>query len=82
VTVEGIEYVGEEGCIEIKTEQHYIQLVRTVKSEQKVSVLCWCVVWSCVYACVLYLPNLFVCTYHICKEDILKTNSFITMWPT
>jgi hypothetical protein len=42
VTVEGVENVGEEDCIEIKTEQDYIQLVR---SEQEVSVLCWCVVW-------------------------------------
>jgi hypothetical protein len=32
---------GEEYCIKIKTEQDYIQLVRTVKSEQEVSVLCW-----------------------------------------
>jgi hypothetical protein len=45
VTVEGVESVGEEDCIKIKTEQHYIQLVWTVKSEQEVSVLCWCVVW-------------------------------------
>ena len=36
VTVEGIENVGEEDCIEIKTEEDYIQLV---KSEQEVSVL-------------------------------------------
>jgi hypothetical protein len=40
VTVEGVENVGEEDCIEIKTEQDYIQLV---KGEQEVSVLCWCV---------------------------------------
>ena len=40
VTVEGVENVGEEDCIKIKTEQHYIQLVRTVKAEQEVSVLC------------------------------------------
>jgi hypothetical protein len=45
VTVEGVENVGEEDCIKIKTEQHYIQLGQTVKSEQEVSVLCWCVVW-------------------------------------
>jgi len=45
VTVEGVENVGEEDCIEIKTEEDYIQLVRTVKSEQEVSVLCWCVLW-------------------------------------
>jgi homoserine dehydrogenase len=45
VTVEGVQNVGEEDCIEIKTEQHYIQLVGTVKGEQEVSVLCWCVLW-------------------------------------
>jgi hypothetical protein len=31
--------VGEEDSIEIKTEQHYMQLVGTVKGEQEVSVL-------------------------------------------
>ena len=36
VTVEGVENVGEEDCVEIKTEEDYIQLVR---SEQEVSVL-------------------------------------------
>ena len=45
VTVEGVENVGEVDCIKIKTEEDYIQLVRTVKSEQEVSVLCWCVLW-------------------------------------
>jgi hypothetical protein len=40
VTVEGVENVGEEECIKIKTEQDYVQLVQTVKSEQEVSVLC------------------------------------------
>ena len=39
-TIEGVENVREKDCIEIKTEQHCIQLVRTVKSEQEVSVLC------------------------------------------
>jgi hypothetical protein len=39
VTVEGVENVEEEDCIKIETEQHYIQLVRTVKGEQEVSVL-------------------------------------------
>jgi len=33
VTVEGVENVGEEDCIKIKTEEDYVQLVRTVKSE-------------------------------------------------
>jgi len=45
VTVEGVENVGEEDCIKIKTEEDYIQLVRTVKSEQEVSGLCWCGLW-------------------------------------
>jgi hypothetical protein len=45
VTVERVENVGEEDCIKIKTEQHYVQLVRTVKGEQEVSVVCWCVLW-------------------------------------
>jgi hypothetical protein len=44
-TVEGVENAGEEECVKIRTEQHYIQLVQTVTSEQEVSVLCWCVVW-------------------------------------
>jgi len=43
VTVEGVENVGEEDSIKIKTEDDYIQFVCTVKSEQEVSVLCWCV---------------------------------------
>jgi hypothetical protein len=41
VTV-GVENVGEEDCVEIKTEEDYIQFV---KCEQEVSVLCWCVLW-------------------------------------
>jgi len=44
VTIEGVQNVGEEDCIKIETEDDYIQLVRTVKSEQEVSVLCWCIV--------------------------------------
>ena len=40
VTVEGVENVGEEDCIEIKTEEDFIQLVRVIKTEQQVSVLC------------------------------------------
>ena len=39
VTVEGVENVGEEDCIKIKTEEDYMQLVRTVKRKQEVSVL-------------------------------------------
>jgi hypothetical protein len=44
VTV-GDENVGEEERIKIETEQHYIQLGWTVKGEQDLSVLCWCVLW-------------------------------------
>jgi hypothetical protein len=44
-TVENVENVGEEDCIKIKTEDDYIQLVRTVKTEDEVSVVCWCVLW-------------------------------------
>ena len=40
VTVEGVENVEEEERIEIKTEEDYIQLVRVIKTEQEVSVLC------------------------------------------
>ena len=40
VTVEGVENVGEEDCIKIKTEEDYIQLVRIIKTEQEVSFLC------------------------------------------
>jgi hypothetical protein len=45
-TVERVENVGEEDCIKIKTEEDYIEeLVRTVKCEQEVSVVCWCILW-------------------------------------
>jgi hypothetical protein len=37
VTVEG-DNVVEEDCIKIKTEETYMQLVHTIKSEQEVSV--------------------------------------------
>jgi len=40
VKVEGVENVGAEDCIEIKTEEESIQLVRVIKTEQQVSVLC------------------------------------------
>jgi hypothetical protein len=38
VTV-GVENVGAEDCIKIKTEEDELQLVQTVKVEQEVSVL-------------------------------------------
>jgi len=40
VTVEIVENVVGEDCIKINPEENYIQLVRTVKSEQEVSVVC------------------------------------------
>ena len=46
VTVERVENVEEEDYIKIKTEEDCIEeLVWTVKSEQEVSVVCWCVLW-------------------------------------
>jgi len=46
VKVERVENVGEEDCDKIKTEEEFsIQLVRRVKSEEVVSVVCWCVLW-------------------------------------
>ena len=45
VTVERVENVGEEDCDKIETEEDYIQLVRRVKGEEEVSVVCWCVLW-------------------------------------
>ena len=45
-TVERVDNVGEEDCIKIKTEDYCIEeLVRTVKSEEGVSVVCWCIFW-------------------------------------
>jgi len=38
VTV-GVENVGAEDCIKIKTEEDFIQLLRVIKIEQEVSVL-------------------------------------------
>ena len=44
VTVERVEKVGEEDCIKIKTEEDCIEeLFLTVKSEEEVSVVCWCI---------------------------------------
>jgi hypothetical protein len=62
VKVEGVENVEEEDWIEIKTEEDCIQLVRTVKCEQEVSVLC-CVFSGgdlCTGACVRVC-----CTVHV-----------------
>jgi len=40
VKVEGVENVVEEDCIKMKTEEDFIQLVQTVKTEEEVSVVC------------------------------------------
>jgi hypothetical protein len=45
VKVGRVESAGEEDCIKIKSEEDYIQLVRTIKTEDEVSVVCWCVLW-------------------------------------
>jgi len=45
VKVDGVENVEEEDCIKIKTEEEFCtELVRTVKAEEEVSVVC-CVLW-------------------------------------
>jgi hypothetical protein len=44
VTGERVLSEGEGDCIKTETED-CIQLVRTVKSEGEVSVVCWCVLW-------------------------------------
>ena len=45
VKVEKVENVGEEDYIKMENEEDYMQLGRTVKGEQEVSVVCWCVLW-------------------------------------
>ena len=45
VKVERVGHAAKENCFKIKTEEDYIQLVRTVKTEEEVSVVCWCVLW-------------------------------------
>jgi hypothetical protein len=42
--VERVEDVGEEDCMKIKTED-WIQLIRTIKTEEEVSVVCLCILW-------------------------------------
>jgi hypothetical protein len=45
VTVESVVSVGEDDCINTETEDKCIQSVRTIKTEEEVSVLCWCILW-------------------------------------
>jgi hypothetical protein len=66
VTVEGVENVGEEEWIEIKTEEDYIQLVGGVKCEQEVSVLC-CVFYIGVFCDGDLCTSVCVCVcVHVC----------------
>jgi hypothetical protein len=58
VTVEGDENVGEEDCIKMKTEEDYMELGYTIKTEKEVSVLCWCI-----FLVVIYLQ---VCVHECC----------------
>jgi hypothetical protein len=45
VSVEKVENVGEEDCVKIEPEDEFcMQLVRTVKTEEEVSVVC-CILW-------------------------------------
>jgi hypothetical protein len=47
VTVERVVSVGEEDCIKTETKEDCcIQLVRTVKSEEVVSDLCWRILYA------------------------------------
>jgi hypothetical protein len=69
VRVERVENVGEEDCVKIKTEEDWIQLVRTIKSEEEVSV-CWCVLCSDLFisvcACVFCVHcTLILLAYHM-----------------
>ena len=81
VTVEGVENVEGEEHIEIKTEEDYIQLVRTVKIEQEVSVLCW-FVCVCVCMCaVLYSLYLGMPSFHTCISHLfIFCKSISTMY--
>jgi hypothetical protein len=59
VTAERVANVGEEDSIKIKTEQHYIQLVRTVKTEEEVSIVC-------LFLCFVVVIYLQVCVHVFC----------------
>jgi hypothetical protein len=45
VKVERVENVAEEDCMKLKTEEDWIQLVRTMKTEEEVSVVYWYILW-------------------------------------
>ena len=93
VTVEGVENVEEEECIEIKTEEDYIQLVRTVKTEQEVSFVLVCfVVVIYLQACVcvhVFCTVLIVFRYELASyiflvsacQSALCTSVIRSVWP-
>jgi len=37
--------VGEKDCINVKMEEVFTPSVCVIKTEQEVSVVCWCVLW-------------------------------------
>ena len=91
VTGERVENVGEEDSMNIKTEQDYMQLVRAVKSEEEVSVVCvFCDgdLFTSVHACVLYtILIMHSChTYTVrcisCRIDFLKITTRAIYRPT
>jgi type III secretion system FlhB-like substrate exporter len=70
VTAEGTGNVGEEDWIEIKTEESCAQLAATIKTEEEVSVLCWCVlrcrfIYKCVCVCVCVCVCGLYCTVYL-----------------
>ena len=78
VTAEAVQNVGAEGCIKIKTEQHYIQLVRTVKAEQDVSV---CVAGNIITNNTVYcLINVWSCFLMILKLHIFSAVTHSRSW--
>jgi len=46
--------VGVEDCIDLKMEDVFTPSVCIIKTEQEVSVVCWCDLFTGVCACVLY----------------------------
>jgi hypothetical protein len=76
VTVEGVENVGEEDWIEIKTEEDYIELVGRVMCEREVSVLFCFVVVICVQVCVCVVLYIMF-TYTLFSYLLIKLFQFL-----
>ena len=76
VTIEGVENVQDAVRIEIKTEENYIKLVQTVKTEEKVSVLCCSVcMYGVLYCNVLIAFRCALVSYvHITSFYFLRIN--------